>query len=291
VTGWPYYILLFLVGTLAGSYLNVLGLRYSPEGGFKASRRGRSRCPYCQRPLRWFELVPLLSFVIQAGRCRSCRRRIYWQYPLVELGSGLMFVLVPGKFGFSLLGWLWLAAFLTLLLVAIIDFRFWIIPDKLNLFLVFLGLAIAGFYFLSGHYGLVEGKIWGSFLGSQAMVFWLGQTAIGQPSLWLNYLAGAVLGLVFVGGIYFLSGGRGMGFGDVKLAGAVGLLLGWPDIVLALALAFITGSLASLILLAAKRKRWHDSLPFGPFIVLGVTLVFFFGYHIVNGYFRLFNLY
>ena len=82
-----------------------------------------------------------------------------------------------------------------------------------------------------------------------------------------------------------------MGLGDVKLAGAIGFLLGWPDIVLALVLAFLVGSIFAIPLLLMKRKTLKDALPFGPFIVAGVTLVFFFGYHIINGYFYLFNLY
>ncbi|MBI2594799.1 MAG: prepilin peptidase, partial [Candidatus Colwellbacteria bacterium] len=89
-----YYLILFLFifGALIGSYLNVVSLRFSPEEGFRASRSGRSRCPYCSRTLKWYELVPLLSFLIQGGRCRVCQRRLSLQYPIVELMAGLVLV-------------------------------------------------------------------------------------------------------------------------------------------------------------------------------------------------------
>ena len=82
-----------------------------------------------------------------------------------------------------------------------------------------------------------------------------------------------------------------MGFGDVKLAGGIGALIGWPDVTLALMLAFITGSIWGVALILNRKKNMKDVLPFGPFILLGVTLVFFFGYDILNGYFSIFGIY
>ncbi|MDP3991569.1 MAG: prepilin peptidase [Candidatus Colwellbacteria bacterium] len=277
--GGAYYLILFILGTLIGSYLNVVSLRFSREEGFRASRKGRSHCPHCDKTLKWYELIPLLSFLIQRGKCRSCPWRISLQYPIVELLAGLSLVLTPWQLGWSPLTILWILAFLLFILIAAIDLRLGIIPDKLNILVAVLGLLVALLvYFGSG--------LDTSFLGSYALLFQL-----GEGSFWVHRLAGAMFGLVFFGGIYLFTRGKAMGLGDVKLAGAIGFLLGWPDIALALVLAFFVGSIFAIPLLLMKRKTLKDALPFGPFIVAGVTLVFFFGYHIINGYFYLFNFY
>ena len=274
-----YYLILFILGALVGSYLNVVSFRFSGDEGFRASRKGRSRCPHCSRTLRWYELVPLLSFLVQGGKCRICHKRLSLQYPTVELTAGLVLVLIPWQLGWSSLTVLWISAFLLFILIAAIDLRLGIIPDKLNILVALLGLSAALLaYFDSG--------LETSFLGSYALLFQL-----GEGSFWVHRLVGVTFGLVFFGSIYLLSRGRAMGLGDVKLAGAIGFLLGWPDIVLALVLAFLVGSIFAIPLLLMKRKTLKDALPFGPFIVAGVTLVFFFGYHIINGYFYLFNFY
>ncbi|MDP2650691.1 MAG: prepilin peptidase [bacterium] len=271
--------LLGALGLLVGSYLNVLALRFSPKEGFRASRKGRSRCPSCGKTLRWYELVPLVSFFIQTGKCRSCHKRISFQYPIVELLSALVFIAVPWQLGWSPLAALWIFAFLILILIAVIDLRLGIIPDKLNLLTATSGLIIAGLTYFGNNPDF-------SFLGSYALLFQL-----EAGNFWLYRLAGVAFGLILFGGIYLLTRGKAMGLGDVKFAGALGILLGWPDAALALILAFIVGGFLAAPLIIAKRKGMKDALPFGPFIVIGVTLVFFFGYHILNGYFQLFSLY
>ena len=274
-----YYLILFILGTIIGSYLNVVSLRFSRDEGFRASRKGRSHCPHCDKTLRWYELIPLLSFLIQGGKCRSCRRRISFQYPIVELLAGLSLVLTPWQLGWSSLTILWILAFLLFILIAAIDLRLGIIPDKLNILVAVLGLFLALLVYLDSDLGT-------SFIGSYALLFQL-----GEGNFWVHRLVGVMFGFAFFGGIYLFTRGKAMGLGDVKLAGAIGFLLGWPDVSLALVLAFFVGSIFAIPLLLTKRKTLKDALPFGPFIVAGVTLVFFFGYHIINGYFYLFNLY
>ncbi len=273
-----YYLILFILGALIGSYLNVVGLRFSRDEGFRASRRGRSRCPHCDKTLKWYELIPLLSFLIQRGRCRVCHERLSPQYPIVELITGLVLVFVPWQLGWSPLTILWMLAFILFILIAAIDLRLGIIPDKLNVLLVLLGLSAVLLAYFDSSPDV-------SFLGSYALLFQL-----GEGNFLVHRLAGVAFGLVFFGSIYLLTQGKAMGLGDVKLAGALGLFLGWPDIVLALVLAFLVGSIFAIPLLLMKRKTLKDALPFGPFIVAGVTLTFFFGYHIINGYFYLFTL-
>ncbi len=272
------WLALGILGAFVGSYLNVLAFRFSPEEGFSASRRGRSYCPHCRKALAWYELIPVLSFLFQGGRCRKCRKRISFQYPAVELLSAAVFIFIPWQMGWSLFTALWILVFLVLLLVALIDLRLGIIPDKLNLLLAGLGLLIAGFTYVKGA-GF-------SFLGSYALLFQL-----GEGNFWLHRIAGIFFGLAFFGSIYLFSKGKGMGLGDVKLAGTLGLLLGWPDAIFALLFSFLAGSFIAVPLIAVKRKAMKDPLPFAPFIVVGVTLVFFFGYHILNGYFEAFNFY
>lgn len=267
-----------VLGVLVGSYLNVLILRFSPGEGFRASRKGRSHCPHCGETLRWYELIPVVSYLLQGGKCRSCHKRLSLQYPIVELLGALVFIAVPWQLGWSFITALWILVFLVFILIAVIDLRLGIIPDKLNLLVAGLGLLIA----LLTYYGGVSY----SGVDGYALLFQL-----GEGNFWLQRLAGVVLGLVLFGGIYLLTRGRAMGMGDVKFAGALGILLGWPDVILALVLAFLVGALVALPLLIGGRAAMRSALPFGPFITIGVTLVFFFGYHILNGYFQLFNFY
>ncbi len=125
-----------------------------------------------------------------------------------------------------------------------------------------------------------------SFLGAYGLMF-----SLANGDFWINRLAGIVFGLLFFGSIYFLTQGKAIGFGDVKFAGALGILLGWPDVILALILAFLAGFIFVIPSLLTRKRTLKDALPFGPFMILGVVLVFFFGYHIINGYFRLFGIF
>jgi len=279
-------LLLFVFGAFVGSFLNVAGIRYSEKDGFRLAARGRSKCTHCKKLLKWYELVPVFSFLFLRARCRGCGKKISWQYPVVEIVTGLVFLLVPLRLGQGIPALVWVLAFVTFILISIVDLRLKIIPDKLTIFLAVLGALLIVFYRTTGSFGLVGGSVSGSFLGSYAVSFWL-----GGANVLLNYGVAAVFGLVFFGLIYFLSKGRAMGFGDVKLAGAIGLLLGWPDIVLALILSFVTGAIYGSFLILRGRKSMKDAIPFGPFIILGVTLVFFFGYYILNGYFAAFPIY
>lgn len=282
--GELYVILLFLFGACVGSYLNVVAVRYSPEEGFRRSNTGRSHCPYCRHALSWYELIPILSFLIQGGRCRRCHEKLSFQYPAVEVAAGLAAASVPFTLGWGVPAFVWTLAFFIFIVVFLIDLRLHIIPDVLSGAIALLGVVLVAYRFFSGAYGAGLG-IEGTFIGNYALIFWFW----GENVL-INHALGALFGLLFFWLIYFLTGGKAMGFGDVKLAGAVGMLLGWPDGALALVFAFILGAILGLALIGARRRAMKDMVPFGPFIVLGVAVVFFFGYDIVNGYFELFNL-
>ncbi len=283
---------LFVFGLAIGSFLNVVALRYKEGGGIFANIYGRSHCPLCGKTLRWYELIPLVSFVIQRARCRTCGEKISFQYPVVELLSGLIMAFVPYRI-ISLYqpfhqpylpAFIFVLAFLTLLLISVIDFRLQIIPDSLSAFLALLGVAMVFIHGSFGDFGLKNGIIGGSFLGGYALMFWVGDSQI------VNTILGVIFGLVFIGLIYVFTRGRGIGLGDVKLAAAEGLLLGWPDIALSLLVAFIVGAIVGGGLMLFRRKTLQDAVPFGPFIAVGITIVFFLGYDILNAYFRLFNI-
>lgn len=292
-----YLIWLSVLGLAIGSFLNVVALRYNPDK-FIFNRRtlgGRSACPKCANKLNWFELVPLLSFVFLRGRCRNCKNPISFQYPLVEIFSALIFLFIPlfvhsskflvltGNMNLGgaekiILSVLFILVFLTLLLVFLIDLRLKIIPDELNLFLIILG-AIFIFY-TSGGFNLTGG----SFLGSYAGIFGL------RSNIWLNHLLAFGFGALFFGALIFITRGRGMGMGDLKLSAALGFLFGWPDVLLIVALAFILGSVVGLFAMLAQGKRWKSYLPFGPFLALASLIIFFWGHDLVSIYFKLFSL-
>ncbi|MBI2592955.1 MAG: prepilin peptidase [Candidatus Colwellbacteria bacterium] len=308
------FLFLFFLGLAVGSFLNVVSIRYSPEKKLFHGIAGRSYCDHCGKTLSWYELIPLFSFLIQLGRCRSCHATLDLQYPLVEFLSGVIFTAVPVSFlanldqsfyamarvfypwfevtrrtltGGLTEGWimtiLWILVFLTLLLIAVIDFRLKVIPDGLNIFLGVLAVTALATRYYFQDFGLIKGAVHDSFMGSYAVMFRF------SDGLLINYLTGALLGVIFFGGLYFITRGCGIGFGDVKLALPLGLILGYPDIVLVSMISFILGAIVGVYFILIKKKGMKDSLPFGPFMVLGVTLVFFFGYDIVDVYFRLFK--
>ena len=297
-----YFILLFVLGLAFGSFFNVLILRYdSDKNIFSFSRiSGRSHCPKCKTTLRWFELLPLFSFLIQKGKCRTCNVKLSYQYPLVETLGGMIFAGVPlflnsfygitnqAFFSFVAPYWYyglvgaWVFVFCIFLLITAIDFRLFIIPNELTALLVLGGLAISGFSAFIEKAMMMPFRT--SFLEQYILVF-----PAFAHGIW-NHAMGAIVGFIFFLLLSLITRGRGIGFGDVKLAFAIGLLFGWPDIAIITMLSFIIGGLWSVGLMLVGAKKMKDRVPFAPFFVLGALLVFFFGSAIVKGYFSVFGL-
>lgn len=296
-----FFFCLFLFGLAIGSFLNVLILRYSPEGRFFDIKKisGRSRCMSCQKTLEAKELIPLFSFLFLWGKCSSCRKKISFQYPIIEFLSGAIFVLVPlflnSFFGmrsalfasflapgaYYLFILFWILIFLSLLLIFVIDFKHYIIPDGLNIFIFISGIVLL-FLFVANTAHILPFRE--SFLKNYALVF----------SPFQNIFYNHILGF-FGAGFFFLflflvSRGRGMGMGDVKLAFACGMVLGWPDVILTSMIAFILGGIWATVLYFSKKKTMKDKLPFGPFFVIAFIITVFFGFDLIKGYFSLFNL-
>jgi leader peptidase (prepilin peptidase)/N-methyltransferase len=282
-------LILFLIGASFGSFLNVLYFRYQPDK-FLLSRdiiKGRSYCPKCHKTLSFYELIPVISFIIQSGKCRSCKQKISFQYILIEVLSGLIFVFTPlflknnfitffskihNIYYFWGLSFIWSIILLTLILIALIDLKFQIIPNELNLFLLFLGiiLSVLQFYNWNDFYSLLGP--YGALLGF-------------KNNLIINKLIALLFSIILFGGLVALTFGRGMGMGDVKLMIALGIVFGWPEIIIISILSFILGGIISIITLILKRKTMKSLLPFGPFIIVSSFLVMFFGYEILKFYF------
>lgn len=284
-----------------GSFLNVLVFRYKPEFNvfYKNNLKGRSKCPYCKKQLSAFELIPIVSFLIQGGRCRGCKHFLSFQYPIIEFLSGIIFIGVPffvsrffnlSNFVFTSfasdrffygIGLILTFAFLVWLLIAIIDIREYLVPDELNVVIFFLAVFFVLIIFLNQNSIL---SFQTSFLKQYSLLF--------SPfkNIFLNHILGALVGFVFFLTIVISGRGKTMGFGDVKLAAATGLFLGWPAIGLTISLSFIIGGFYGLLVILFKKKGLKDKVPFAPFFVLGIYLTILFGISILNFYFNLFQL-
>lgn len=288
-------ILIFLFGAAVGSFLNVVVLRLgvSPISG-------RSRCPHCGKTLEWFELIPLISFFLQKGRCRACGARLSLQYPLVEFLSGAMFLLVIWRLvwdspvGISaevfLAGavlWIWPLVVLwwyygsVLLAISVYDVRHYIIPDALLLPAIAVGAV--GAAYLKG-LELAQPALFPAtgivFSGADAAI--LGGVPFGAVG---SAIAGVLTAAGFLGALHLFSAGRAMGLGDVKLGVFMGLALGWPDTLVALFIAFVVGMLWGLTAMVAGKRSLRGYLPFGPFLAFGVVAAMLFGDIVMRFYF------
>lgn len=241
----------WLLGAGIGSFLNVVVLR----GEAGETLRGRSRCDSCKKTLTAGELIPILSFFLQKGRCRQCGTALFWHYPVVEAFTGFCFALsswvILSRFGLTpeaaILSALSFAAIAAGIVAAVADFRTNLIPNKATAFLALVGCgAIAFRFFNSGDYSV----------------------------LFYDF-GGAVLPALFLGGLWLVSRGTWMGLGDVKLIFATSLIAGFPASFIALLFSFWLGALAAILLWAAGKKSLKDRMPFGPYILAGAALSLF----------------
>ncbi len=278
---------LFVFGIVIGSFLNVVSMRYNGEHFVFDPKviGGRSHCEHCKETLRWFELVPLFSFLVQGGRCRRCKAKLSLQYPAVEFISGLIFVAVPWRLAALTDGGplalfiaaLWTLAFLIFLLMSVIDIRIGIVPDELNIALGAVAIALGASLVVSP-----EGS--GSLMGSLGDMFGL------NGNLWTSRVVGAIFGFIFFEFLILVTRGKGIGMGDVKLALPLGLLFGWPDIIPVIMCAFICGALVGIFLIVSKKTTMKGVLPFGPFLAFGAAFIFFCGAPMAQWYLHLIGL-
>jgi leader peptidase (prepilin peptidase)/N-methyltransferase len=253
--------LIFIFGTIIGSFLNVVILRHNT--GESVIYSG-SRCFSCGKRLSWYELIPIFSFLIQKGRCRKCKSRISWQYPIVEFITGLLFLAVAWKLGFQLevgIPYYWLI-FSLLIVISVYDLRHQIIPSVFVYFFIFL-----------------------SFLN----LFRISDFGFRISIVWSNLFAGIAF-LAFFALFWLVSKGKWMGLGDAKLALGIGWSLGAIHGLIAMLFSFWAGALTGIFLLlfAGRKFTIKSRIPFGPFLVLGMMIAFLFGGNILQSYLNIF---
>ncbi|HNP75378.1 MAG TPA: prepilin peptidase [bacterium] len=264
------FFLIFVLGAIVGSFLNVVILRL--KSGEKISG-WRSHCPHCRHDLSPLDLIPVISFFLRRGRCRYCRKNISWQYPLVELATALLFV---GFFWFNLerfdcidawtclfplaVNWQLIAALLrdwvfvsVLLVIFVYDLRWYLILDRVTVPAMIVAVLA----------NLILGLSWPSLLCG---------ALIGGGFFWLQYV---------------ISSGKWIGGGDLRLGLLIGLMVGWPNVLVALFIAYLIGAVFSLYLVIGGKKKMKSPLPFGTFLAIATGLTMIWGEAIVNWYLSL----
>ncbi len=287
----PFTVLSFKIiwtvfGLIIGSFLGVVASRYTSSGSLFSLKKisGRSSCNDCGHVLKPQNLIPLFSFIFQGGRCSFCHIKLPLFYPAIELVTATFFYFSLDLFNFYNLSYkyfyhlpvntfyllilLWLIFGCFLIIMSFIDLRLRLIPDELVLGIFILG----GISLFLGHT---------SFLGYYTGII----PTPNDPALRL--LLGSVFGYLFLLAPYLITKGRGMGYGDVKLAAALGFVLGWPDILIALFTSFMLGGLFGIISLVFKFNRLKTAIPFGPFLALGAIITMFWGIKLLSQYFAI----
>jgi leader peptidase (prepilin peptidase) / N-methyltransferase len=230
----------FVVGAVLASFGGVIGYRL-PKG-MKVIGVERSQCDHCERQLKWYELFPVVSFLAAGAKCKSCKKRIPLLYTMVELATGALYSFSYIKYGFSIE--LLLACSLVLLcaIITVSDLLYFIISDKV----------------------LIVFFVW--FLALQV---------IFEPRGWVDAAVGSLLGFLFLLMLAILSKG-GIGGGDIKLMGVLGLVLGFQGAYLTLMVASIVGVLVAIVGLVTKKYNRKTAIPFGPYLAIGAVVTFYY---------------
>lgn len=255
-------VYLFILGLSIGSFLNVLIDRLPNDRKIT----GRSSCDYCRHKLSWFDLIPVFSFLFLAGACRYCKKKLSYFYPIVEITTGLFFVLSwlymdpiqKGLYNDTAVKILYLGIISILIVIFFTDWKYQIIPDQIQIALFLLTLALFIAYGLSLQeisYRILEGFV--------------------------------VLLPILI--IFLLTKGKGMGFGDVKLSFIIGFLLGVKSGLMVLYISFMLGAIIGIVLILSKQKKLKSKIAFGPFLVVGIQTLLFFKNELYNFTFRIFG--
>jgi leader peptidase (prepilin peptidase)/N-methyltransferase len=269
----------FVFGLIVGSFLNVCIVRM-PRGGSIVSPP--SHCPRCQSGIKFYDNIPLISFLLLRGKCRNCGEPISWRYPLVELTNALIYVGIVSEFWLGGEAFMMMALCSSLIVITIIDYDHMIIPDKITLPGMLVGLTLAPFFM--------------SPLGDP-LPFNL-EALIPHAGPYLTGFLNSLIGLILGGGLLLSIGWaweklrhiEAMGGGDVKLMGMVGSFLGWKGALLTIMLGALTGSVIGVLLIVLKRHKLEKLIPFGPFLAAGALASAFYGPDIVLWYIGLIRI-
>lgn len=250
-----YSLFALVFGLVVGSFLNVCICRMPNNESIVSPP---SHCPHCSYQIRWYDNIPLLSYLILRGKCRGCGAHISLQYPLVELINGVLALFLFLRFGPTLA---FAALFLlcsALVVITFIDIEHQIIPDEISLSGIVIGFVLS--FFLKGH-------------------------------TWLNSLLGILLGggsLLLVAYIYQrLTGKDGMGGGDIKLLAMMGAFLGWKAIPFIIFASSLIGSVVGVSIMLLQKKDSKLAIPFGPYLAFGAVLYIFYGKPLIHWYLNL----
>lgn len=245
------YIIIFLYGIVIGSFLNVCIYRIPKN---ESIVRVRSHCMNCGYQLKWYDLVPLFSYLLLGGKCRNCKQKISVQYPLIELLNGVLYCIVFAEYGLSVDALLYALLGSALITLSVIDFRTYEIPVGINIFILALGLI----------------------------------RIVTDYADWLDYAVGFLAVSIFLYLLYWITKGRGIGGGDIKLMAVCGLVLGWEKIVLAFVLGCIIGSVIHVARM--KISGQGHVLAFGPYLSIGVMISALAGEQMIAWYLSFFGL-
>jgi len=259
-------IIIFVFGLVIGSFLNVCILRIPVAESVVLPP---SHCPSCGTPIKPYDNIPVVSWLVLAGRCRKCKVRISAMYPMVELATGLLFLACYLVFGFNAEALKWAIFAALLVVLTITDLRERILPDRVN----FIGLALG--LLLSLFTRPVDGTA--SWLANHLFAYPPPEPALSFADALIG--AGVASGLLWlVAEGYFRARGReGMGLGDVKMMAMAGAFLGLQRALLTILLGSLLGSIIGIAVIAIGRKGRDFELPFGTFLGAGAILVTFFG--------------
>lgn len=240
-------ILIFLLGLAIGSFLNVCIYRIPAN---ESIAYPPSHCPKCSHKLNALDMIPVLGYIINLGRCRYCKEKISLQYPIIELFTAVLFLLLYKPFGLSIYFFKYAVLASLLIVIAVIDLKTQEIPDRLIVF------------------GLIAGLLFNLY------------------NIRINMVQG-LLGFILGGGSFLIIAmvtKGAMGGGDIKLMAVLGLFFGWQLIILIALISFVLGAFISLILITAKIKGRKDYIPFGPFIAAAAVIALFYGRQIIELY-------
>ena len=249
---WVELLGVVVFGLCVGSFLNVCAYRL-PLG--ESIVHPRSRCTSCGRTLTWLDNIPVLSWAVLGGRCRTCKQPVSWMYPAVEVVTALVFVITYLTYGLTLLSLVRVVFACALIVMFVTDLQHKILPNVITL------------------PGIVIGFVCSVFL----------------PPGWMSSLIGVAVGggflLAIAEAYYRIRGQEGLGMGDVKLLAMIGAFLGWKLVLLTLVFASFAGSLAGGVLIASGRGNMKYALPFGTFLTVGALLAATWGEPIADWYF------
>ncbi|MEW5758781.1 MAG: prepilin peptidase [Candidatus Omnitrophota bacterium] len=240
-------LFVFIFGLIVGSFLNVCIYRMPRE---ISPAKGRSFCPHCKKQIAWYDNIPLFSYIVLLGKCRSCKAKISIQYFIVELIAGGLFLLTYFYFGITLNFFIYLILLSGLIISTFIDIEHRIIPDEISIGGVVVGFLIA------------------------LILAFIKKT----PFIILDSFLGIIIG----GGVIYLTGMLGdflfkkesMGGGDVKLLAAIGAFLGWKKALLSFFIAPVFGAIIGIVVLIKYKDHY---IPYGPFLSIGAIIALFWG--------------